>query len=111
MSKEESQKDNSFGVASLVLGLISTVFLFFFPLGLILGLVGLIFGFVQRRKHKNPWATWGIVLSIIGIVLGILFAYTILSGISQMLNSPEYQQLLQQAQQAQELANSGLMAN
>lgn len=64
------------GVASLILGIISVVLALFFSgfgwLASILGLVGVILGAVARKKAKTGVATAGLVLSIIGLVLGLL---------------------------------------
>ncbi len=64
-------------VASLVLGIISLVFLFFGPLawiGGIVGVIGIILGAIARKKLKaenqaTGTATAGMVMSIIGTVL------------------------------------------
>ena len=70
MAKEESMKDNSFGVVSVVFGIFSVLI---GSLGsVVLGLIGLLFGIKQRRIHRNKWSKWGINLSLIGIVVGII---------------------------------------
>jgi threonine/homoserine/homoserine lactone efflux protein len=62
-------KENSFGVASFVLGLIA---LLSNPIAaIILGVFGFIFGMKQKRMHPNRWATWGIVLSILALAFAI----------------------------------------
>ncbi|MBE5779638.1 MAG: hypothetical protein E7331_09965 [Clostridiales bacterium] len=66
------------GVASLVLGIIALVIAIFVPgvqwIGAIVGLIGIILG-VQGRKNpeKKGIATAGLVCSIIGFVLSIIF--------------------------------------
>ena len=64
------------GVASLVLGIISVVLAAFFSafgwLVAVLGLIGVILGAVARKNGQRGAATAGLVLSIIGLVLGIL---------------------------------------
>lgn len=61
-------------VASLVLGICSIVFDFiWWPLGLILGIVGVILGAMAKKQTpENGMATGGLVCSIIGVVLGIV---------------------------------------
>lgn len=64
------------GVASLVLGIISVVLAVLFSgfgwLAAILGLVGIILGSSARKKGQGGVATAGFVLSIIGLILGLL---------------------------------------
>ncbi len=65
-------------VASLVLGIISVVIAVLFAgwqwIAAILGLVGVILGALGRKNpEKKGIATAGLVLSIIGLVLGLLF--------------------------------------
>lgn len=64
------------GVASLILGIISVVLALFFSgfgwMASILGLIGIILGTVARKNAKTGVATAGLVLSIIGLVLGLL---------------------------------------
>ncbi|NCO11486.1 hypothetical protein CO038_00090 [Candidatus Pacearchaeota archaeon CG_4_9_14_0_2_um_filter_39_13] len=68
MKKEAG--DNSFGVASVVLGILSILSLS--VLGIILGAVGLVFSLKQKKVDKNKWSKAGMILNLIGIVLGIL---------------------------------------
>ena len=64
------------GVASLVLGIISVVLAVLFSgfgwLAALLGLVGIILGSVARKQGQGGVATAGFVLSIIGLILGLL---------------------------------------
>lgn len=77
MKKEECCCDNS-GVVSTIFGILSIVLAFSviagFGAGLILGIIGLIFGIISYRKTKSKWALWGIILSILGIISSILSA-------------------------------------
>lgn len=65
------------GVASLVLGIISIVAACFglgVPFGAILGLIGVILGAVGRKNpEKAGISTGGLVCSIIGLVLSLVF--------------------------------------
>jgi len=68
---KERKGDNSFGVASVVLGVVGSVLgVFVFPI--VISILGLIFGITQIKKEKNAWAIWGIVLSILGIIISAL---------------------------------------
>lgn len=64
------------GVASLVLGIISVVIAVFLNawgwLAAIIGIIGAILGAVAKKKGQGGPATAGLVLSIIGIILGLI---------------------------------------
>lgn len=79
-----SLNDNSFGVASVILGIFTI--LSPAPLyGFISGITALIFSFKQKKISKNNWSRWGLALSIIGIILNIL-AYILLIRNPEILN-------------------------
>ncbi len=63
-------------VASLVLGILSILFLFTGPfsfIGLILGIVGIVMGVLARKEDPgNTLSTGGLVTSIIGCALSLL---------------------------------------
>ena len=95
MKKEETKKhleDNSFGVASVVLGILSILFASIN--GIILGIIALVFANKQKNKSPNKWAKNGRILAIIGIILSIL---TIVVSIWLLRNNPTaLRSLLQQ---------------
>jgi hypothetical protein len=63
---------NGFGVASLVLGILSII-LFWVPfLNIVLGILGIVFSIKQKRISSNGLATAGLVTSIIGLVFSTL---------------------------------------
>ena len=73
MVKEDNKhvsEDNSFGIASVILGILSILFASIN--GLILGIVSLIFANKQIYKHSNKWGKNGKILAIIGIILSII---------------------------------------
>ena len=73
MAKEDSKHvsgDNSFGIASVVLGILSILFASIN--GLILGIVALVFANKQMQKHHTKWGKNGKLLAIIGIILSII---------------------------------------
>ena len=77
MAKKSSDKseNNSYGLASVILGILSIVFalsvLFGSIAGLILGIIGLFFSIKQNKISKNKWSSAGMILSILGIALNI----------------------------------------
>jgi len=66
--KEFISHDNSFGVTSVVLGIISLVS----PAGLILGIISFVFAKKQEKVRANKWSKAGKILGIIGTILGII---------------------------------------
>ena len=73
MAKEESKHisgDNSFGIASVVVGIFSIVFASIN--GLILGIIALVFANKQQKKHYTKWGKNGKILAIIGIILSVI---------------------------------------
>ena len=89
-------EDNSSGVASVVLGILSISFSLIPLISLIIGIVGLVFGIVQSKSMKNRWSKAGIILSIIGIVLSIGVYFIVLS----VANDAEFASQLAQLQGA-----------
>ena len=84
MKKEESKltsNDNSFGVASVVLGILSILLASLN--GIILGIIALVFSQKQTAISANKWSRAGKILSIIGIIVGILTLVLIILGITQ----------------------------
>ena len=93
MKKEDlaMHKDNSFGTASVVLGIISIIFSSI--IGLILGIIGLIFALKQKKLSKNGWAKAGIILNVIGVILGII---VFVMALKTILNNPAFLSQFQQ---------------
>ena len=64
------------GVASLILGIVSVVIGAFFSafgwVAAITGIVGIILGALARKNGQGGVATAGLVLSIIGLCLGMI---------------------------------------
>lgn len=91
-------EDNSSGVASVVLGILSVTSIILFPFGwlssIFLGILGLIFGIIQSKSMKSKWSTAGIILSIIGIIFAIAVYFWMLS----LANNPEVLSQLSQLQ-------------
>jgi hypothetical protein len=64
------QQSNGKAIASLILGIISVVCIFFgygALLGIILAVIGLVLGISAKKTAPSGMATAGIVLSIIGL--------------------------------------------
>ena len=80
---KEGKGDNSFGIASVVLGIVGSA-LGALVLPIIISITGLIFGIVQLKKEKNAWAIWGIVLSVLGIIISVYVIWMIVSTVSNL---------------------------
>ena len=70
---EKATKDNSFGIAGVIFGILSILSLS--VEGIVIGIIGLIFSLRQKKVMKNQWSKVGIILNIIGIVVGIIATY------------------------------------
>lgn len=65
---------NGFAIASLVMGILSILTCCCSPLAMLFGILGIIFACVQKKdsEGKKPtMATVGLILSIIGVVIGL----------------------------------------
>ncbi len=65
------EKSTGFGIAGFVLGLLSVLMFWFYFFGLAIAIMGLIFSILQLRAHKTKLAIAGVILSGLGILLGI----------------------------------------
>ncbi|MGW0545665.1 DUF4190 domain-containing protein [Streptomyces altiplanensis] len=83
---------NGFGITAMVLGIISVTFFCAYGLGIILGILALIFGILGRKRVQRGEATnsgmalAGIILGIVGFVLSAAFIGVIVWAIVQSEN-------------------------
>jgi len=94
-SDVNSNSIRSFAMASLVFGVLSLVTFFTVFLPLINGGLGIIFAVLSRREDRvfpsTSW--WGIVLSAVGIVMGILIlSYAVIAILIPMMTDPAFYQ-------------------
>jgi hypothetical protein len=93
MAKEavKLQADNSCGVTSTIMGILSVALPLLSPVvlpSIILAIIGLVFASKQNKISKNKWSKWGRILSIIGIIvviLGVLLNYWIFTNYPELL--------------------------
>ena len=115
MVKEEiKSSNNNFGVASFILGILSIVLFFTIIPGIILGILGIVFGFIQRKKSKNNWAIWGIILSILGLVLAFLLIWLIFSwinGLKELIENCQINPTLPGCEELAKLIQPGQTTN
>ncbi|MEB3102411.1 DUF4190 domain-containing protein [Ferviditalea candida] len=87
-NQKESRSPSSLATASFVLGLISCILnamLLTSPVGAILSLLGLIFGWVSIRREKQGYP--GLVLSLFSILVMMIWVLTV---VAILLNDPTF---------------------
>ncbi|PIU22544.1 MAG: hypothetical protein COT14_00695 [Candidatus Diapherotrites archaeon CG08_land_8_20_14_0_20_30_16] len=70
---EDKSDSNSYGIASLVLGIVSIVLCWVPVLGLASGIVGIIMAVKQRKISSNGITTAGLITSIVGTALSAIY--------------------------------------
>ncbi len=66
-------KSNGYGITSLVLGITSIVLCWIPFLGLVSGILGIIFHVQQKKIFPNGISTGGLVTSIIGTIFSAIY--------------------------------------
>ena len=69
-----AKKSIGYGIASLVLGIVSIVFCWAFIFGAVAGILGIIFFVQQRKRSPSGMAVAGLVTSIIGLAISTLYS-------------------------------------
>jgi len=87
---KEKLTDNSFGIAGVILGILSVLSLNI--VGIVLGFIGLTFSRKQNKIAKNKWSKYGLFLNVIGIVVGVVLLVVLINflkaGASQLAQQP-----------------------
>lgn len=75
VTNQISKKNSGLAVVSLVLGIMSIILFWAFSYPIILGLAGIIIGLISIAKKRDGLKVVisGIVTSIIGLLIGIIF--------------------------------------
>lgn len=60
-------------IASLVLGIVSYIPAFLGPLGVVIPILGIVFGALSLHSRRRTMALWGLWLSIISLALAAVF--------------------------------------
>jgi heme/copper-type cytochrome/quinol oxidase subunit 1 len=87
-------KQNGFGVAALVLGILAVV-TSFFGIGIFFGVLAIVFGVLGRGKTKRGEADNG-GLALAGIItgaLGVLVAAVVIASIALLANNKDFKNL------------------
>lgn len=73
MENVQNQGTNVMGLVGMILGILAIPFVFIvWPLGLILGIGGLVLSIIGRKHPKKGMATAGMVCSIIALALWLI---------------------------------------
>ncbi|GLY01039.1 MULTISPECIES: DUF4190 domain-containing protein [Actinoplanes] len=104
MGQPPAAPQNGFGITGMVLGIVSIVTACCPYLGILLGGIGLVFGFLGKKKvstgyaNNNGVALAGIICSAIGLVLSIIILVALGSiDVDQLNKWVEEQQQIQQS--------------
>lgn len=93
---DRGSSGKGWGIAAVILAVLSFIAAFLLAFfNLVLAIPALILGIVARRKGSRGLGLAAIIISILAILLGIII--TVVLG-AVLLNSPEFQQILQEAQ-------------
>lgn len=91
-SADKRHADNSLGVVGVVFGILSLVFVIVPVMGPILGIIGLVFSYKQKKISSNKWAKAGLWMCWIGIVVGTVWSIYYIVGVVKFVQ--QYQQQL-----------------
>jgi len=75
---EQSKNDNSLGVASLVLGIVSIVLPY---IGALIGIAAIICAYKQRQVYPESLSLAGLITGIIGLVLWVLVTMIVIIAV------------------------------
>lgn len=75
---DNKKPGRGFGIASMVLGILSLVCCCTAYFGIVLGVLGLIFGIISYKKGSNGFAIAGIITSSFGILTGIIMVFIVI---------------------------------
>lgn len=73
MQTMQNKSADGMAVTSLVTGILSMVFFWFWPLSLLFAILGFVFGGVSYAKNKSGMALAGLICSGAGVVFMVLF--------------------------------------
>lgn len=94
--EQNPNRGRGWGIAALILSILAVIFaVVFFPIGILLAVVGLILGIVALRKGSRGLGIASIILSILAVIIAVVILFVI----GAVVSSPEFQQQLQELQQ------------
>lgn len=82
--------ENSFGAASVILGIVGIALgLFNSPVaGIALGIVGLVFSYKQHKYGQNRWSKAGRIMNIVSIAVGVFVIIVFVAVGSYLSQNP-----------------------
>jgi ABC-type dipeptide/oligopeptide/nickel transport system permease component len=88
ISNEPESKNNVLAIVSMALGISSILACCTCFISILLGIAGIICSVLSKKDGKSNFATAGLICSIIGIVLSILFiGFFFIIGVAEGLES------------------------
>lgn len=81
---------NGLAIASMVLGIASIIFGLCYGIGLVLGVISIVFAIISKKASDGKlcgMALAGLICSIIGIVISIVFWVFLIIGLTYMTES------------------------
>jgi len=79
-----NSSDNSFGLASAILGIMSIIFATSDSVGgIILAIIALVFANKQNSVSETKWSRYGKILGVLGLILNIILLITAIIFIVQ----------------------------
>lgn len=82
---EEKKNTSGLSVASMVCGILSIVFACCIPyMGIILSIVGLVLGIVSQKKQKNGFSLAGIITASFGLAFGIIALIIVIASFGNL---------------------------
>ncbi len=82
---EEKKNTSGLSVASMVCGILSIVFACCIPyIGIILSIVGLVLGIISQKKQKNGFSLAGIITSAFGLAFGIIALIIVIASFGNL---------------------------
>lgn len=87
---------NGMGITAMVLGIVATVLFCLYGLGIVLGVLALIFGFIGRARVRRGEATnggmalAGIILGAVGVVISAVFLALVIYAINEEASKDDF---------------------
>ncbi len=92
---DAKHSQNNCGIVSVVLGILSLIFVFLPIFGPLIALAGLIFAIIQYRYAKNSWSTAGFWLNGFGLIGGIISSVMFFRFVAEIMRQVQEASLAQ----------------
>lgn len=88
-NQPEQPASQGLSIASLTLGILAIVTCLVWYIGIILGILAVVFGVVSLKRRRSKKAIAGIVTGSVGIILSVLIICLLLAGIPSLQKSQQ----------------------